>query len=105
MDPRTLWPRPLVLCCLAFTFAMTVWASGPSYGLMIAVAGEVGEEKTAGGNAKVCRYARLAVKTGGQRHGMVVVQHIDGSDASHTTPLSPTKHEKLTDCSVCEDDE
>lgn len=40
---------------------MTAWASGPSYGLMMAVFGEVGEEKTAGGKARVCRYARLAV--------------------------------------------
>lgn len=37
---------------------MTVWASDPSYGLMVA---ELLVVRIAGGNASVWRYARLAV--------------------------------------------
>jgi len=40
---------------------MTAWASGPSYGLIVADLEDVGELKTVGGDARVCRYALLAV--------------------------------------------
>lgn len=48
------WPRELTVC-------MTVCASGPSYGLMVAEIPVVDDVRIGGGNASVVRYARLAV--------------------------------------------
>lgn len=48
---RTLWPRPL-LWVLLFTDWMTSCASGPSYGLMVAVVDVLGEVKMEGGKAR-----------------------------------------------------
>lgn len=47
------WPR-------AFTVWITVCASGPSYGLMVADSPVVDDVRMAGGKATVFRYARLA---------------------------------------------
>lgn len=48
-------------CCpRELTVWMTDWASGPSYGRI--VTGEPEVPRMGGGNATVCRYARLAIK-------------------------------------------
>jgi hypothetical protein len=43
---------------------MIAWASGPSYGRIMAGLSDVGDENIAGGIAMIERYARLAIYKG-----------------------------------------
>lgn len=85
----TCWPRALTVC-------ITVCASGPSYGRMVALMPVDAEVRTAGGNAIVLRYARFAGDVKSHQHRQYIrarTRHTNGSvleddqEASVVLPL------------------
>lgn len=80
---------------------MTVCASGPSYGLMVAVVPVDDAVKIGGGKATVCRYARLAVDV---REYTLIPSYLQQTQVPGPQS-APAENERLTHSSILEDNQ